>query len=165
MQKLLLVLRDSRIERERGDKKADAGKDSFPQPIKKNQGAFQTEGEAYAVYTLGKLQAVEAVVPLLDIIETENVRAFKTVANQDRNVIQALVSIGKPASQQAIHYLARDKSSDRARMYVRVIARIEGVRLGREMVRFAAEDEKDPGKKSRLQTALDLFKDADKANP
>ena len=58
-----------------------------------------------------------------------------------------------------------DKSKDRARRYVRVIRLVEGIDLGKEMVRLAAEKEQDPAKKARLKAALELFKDADKPIP
>jgi hypothetical protein len=122
---------------------------------------------AFTVRMLGVLRAAEAAQPLLDIIDS--LRYYPgyggTEAPKDSEVIQALVQIGKPASTKAVEYLANDKSSKRAPMYVRVIAQVEGIELGKVMVRMAADREKDPEKKARLQAAIGLFDKAGEPIP
>jgi hypothetical protein len=146
---LVLILRGEQIKRE-------AGRNAIT----------QNDPEYYAILMLGQLRAEEAVKPLLDRIDVETIRVVNLSQGVwDREAIRALVAIGKPASKEALEYLARDKSMQRARMYVRVIAEIEGTRLGKEMVRMAADEEKDPAKKARLQAASEFFRDADKPIP
>jgi hypothetical protein len=123
-----------------------------------------------AILALGDYRAIEGVEPLLGQIDvlflqtTEGGRLGK-----DRIVIESLGKIGKPASRAAVEYLAKnkdkEKQAERARLYVRVIALVEGVDLGKEMVRLAFEKEKDAERKARLKEALGLFKDADKPIP
>jgi hypothetical protein len=50
-------------------------------------------------------------------------------------------------------------------MYVRVIAQVEGIELGKVMVRLAADKEKDPEKKARLEAAIALFDKASEPMP
>jgi len=119
----------------------------------------------YAVLMIGDLRAVEGAQPLLDIIDLRFSRWGSTIAPKDRDIIQALVQIGKPASTKAVDYLANDKSSKRAPMYVRVIAQVEGIELGKVMVRMAADKEKDPEKKARLEAAIALFDKAGEPIP
>jgi len=119
----------------------------------------------YAVLMLGDLRAPEGAQPLLDLIDLKFPRWGSTIAPEDRDIIQALVQIGKPASTGAVEYLANDKSSKRAPMYVRVIAQVEGIELGKVMVRLAADKEKDPEKRDRLQAAIALFDKAGEPIP
>jgi len=116
--------------------------------------------EIKAIEALGELREADAVRYLLDIIDLEYTRGVSCTSG-DREVIQALTDIGKPASKAAIDFLATDDSARRAYMYVRVITNVEGIQLGREMVRLAAESEKDSVRKARLFDALELFKEAD----
>jgi hypothetical protein len=119
-----------------------------------------------AIQMLGVTRAKEATIPLMEIIDTRFVKIIhETRAPTDRIVIQTLIRIGKPASKAAVEYLARDKSSKRAPMYVRVIAQVEGVEVGTFMVQKAMEREKDPARKARLEKALELFPNADKPIP
>jgi len=119
----------------------------------------------YAVLMLGDLRAVEGAQPLLDIIDMRFPHWGSTRAPEDPDIIQALVKIGKPASTGAVECLANDKSSKRALMYVRVIAQVEGIELGKVMVRMAADKENDPEKKARLQAAIGLFDKASEPIP
>jgi hypothetical protein len=120
---------------------------------------------AIAIQMLGKLRMELATIPLLDMIERRYPGIGRLRSPVDPIVIQALIEIGKPASKAAVEYLARDKSSKRAPMYVRVIAQVEGVEVGAFMVRKAMEREKDPDRKARLEKALELFQNADQPVP
>jgi len=122
---------------------------------------------AYAIRMLGDLRAPKAVQALLDIIDFQfTVTGMARLEPpKDAQVIQALIQIGKPASTGAVEYLANDKSSKRAPMYVRVIAQVEGIELGKVMVRLAADKEKDPEKKARLEAAIGLFDKAGEPIP
>ncbi|MBI5724881.1 MAG: HEAT repeat domain-containing protein [Planctomycetes bacterium] len=112
---------------------------------------------------LGEFHAEEAVDELLSIIEVRTWKMWGGLeAPKDPTVIRALAKIGKPVSLKAVAMLAQDDSAVKAPMYVRVIALVEGVDLGKEMVRLAAEKEKDATKKARLEKAMELFKNADK---
>ena len=128
---------------------------------------FPSQGDQlwYAIRLLGDLRASEGVEPLLDVIDIQFERVSTPGGPKDGVVIQSLVTIGKPASKKSLEYLGNDKSKERAKMYVRVIAVVEGIDLGREMVRLAAEREKDPAKYARLQRALELFKEGDRPIP
>jgi hypothetical protein len=149
---LLSIIRDER-------RKAMVGKeDERYVPLSANY-RLQT-----ALAMFGTIRAPEGVEPLLELIDLET-RATGGIQVTDSMVIRALAKIGKPASIGAVASLSGDKSKDRARRYVRVIVLVEGVDLGKEMVRLTAEKEKDPAKKDRLQAALELFKDAEKAVP
>lgn len=124
-------------------------------------GLWPDDVECIAIRMLGELRAVEAVDLLLDRIDVRTERIGSELfifADADGFVVDALQKIGKPSSIKAIEYLAKDKSSERAKMYVRVITLVEGVDIGKEMVRLAIEKEMDPQKKERLQKALPLFK-------
>lgn len=115
------------------------------------------------INALGDMRSTEAVQPLMDIIDLQFVRALPMRTGPDDHiVIEALAKIGKPASRAAVEKLANDDSKERAPRYVRVIALVEGVDLGKEMVRLAIEQEKDAKKKARLKEALGLFKNANK---
>ena len=120
----------------------------------------------FAIRMLGDLRAAEAAQPLLDLIDMRFPGWISDLrAPEDPETIQALVNIGKPASTGAVEYLANDKSSKRAPMYVRVIAQVEGIELGKVMVRLAADKEKDPEKKARLEAAIGLFDKAGEPIP
>jgi hypothetical protein len=120
----------------------------------------------FAIRMLGDIRAAEATQPLLDLIDTRFPGfSSDTGAPKDPEIIEALVNIGKPASRGAVEMLATDKSSKRALMYVRVIVLVEGADVGKYMVRLAADKEKDPDKKTRLQTALGLFDKASEPIP
>jgi hypothetical protein len=132
---------------------------------KKNERLQNMNGSLvyYAVCMLGDLRAEEAVQELLAGVDIRFVPVGAvTIAPTDPEVVQALAKIGKPASVKALTYIAKDNSPERANMYVRVIALVEGVELGKVMVSQAAEKEKDPQYKERLKKAIELFKDADK---
>lgn len=135
--------------------------------LKDDQSELRTESRLwYAVKTLGAIRAEEAASPLLDVIDSRFIPGIVRVdVVKDSDVIQALARIGKPASKAAVEYLAKDKSSKRAPMYVRVIALVEGVEVGKFMVERAAAAESDPEKKARLTKAIALFADADKVVP
>ena len=119
----------------------------------------------YAVRMLGDLRAAEATQLLMNVIDLRFPGPVSTRAPEDSEVIQALVQIGKTASTGAVEHLANDKSSKRAPMYVRVIAQVEGIELGKVMVRLAADKEKDPEKKARLEAAIALFDKASEPMP
>jgi len=128
--------------------------------------SYQNSRLCFAVRMLGILRAAEAAQPLLDVIDRRFPGANHTDSPpEDPEVVQALIQIGKPASTKAIEYLASDKSSKRAPMYVRVIAQVEGIELGKVMVRLAADKEKDPEKKARLEAAIGLFDKASEPIP
>lgn len=117
----------------------------------------------WAIRMLGEIRAAEAAPELLSIVDVRFALGWTEIrGGRDREVILALAQIGKPASVKALTYIAKDTSRERAKMYVRVIALVEGVELGKVMVSQAAEKEKDPQYKERLQKAVELFKDADK---
>ena len=122
---------------------------------------------AYAIRMLGDLRATKAAQALLDIIDFQFTFTGTVSFDipRDSLVIQALIQIGKPASTGAVECLANDKSSKRAPMYVRVIAQVEGIELGKVMVRLAADKEKDPEKKARLEAAIALFDKAGEPIP
>lgn len=122
--------------------------------------------EIEAMRSLGQLRADEAVWCLLDVIDLQYTRFFLGTSNlKDREPIHALSQMGKFASRSAVRRLAMDDCDNRARMYVRVIANVEGVHLGREMVKYAADLEEDEAHKARLEKAVDLFKDAHRPIP
>ena len=117
----------------------------------------------FAMRTLGLLRAENAVGPLMDMIdfrfEGERISMREP---EDTEVIRALASIGKPSSKLAVEYLAKDKSTVRAPMYLRVIHLVEGPEVGKFMLEQAVKQEKDAEKKARLEKALPLFADAGK---
>jgi len=120
----------------------------------------------FAVRTLGLLRAEEATLPLLNMIDVEFPKfVSRPYAPKDPDVVLALARIGKAASKAAVDYLAKDRSSKRARMYVRVIFLVEGADVGKFMVQQAAAAERDPEKKARLTKAIALFADAEKPIP
>lgn len=121
---------------------------------------------SFAIRMLGDLRAVEAVQPLINIVDLQFSKVMGLATTEDDSeVIQALVKIGKPASTKAVEYLAGDKSSKRAPRYVRVIAQVEGIELGKVMVRLAAVKEQNPEKKARLEAAIALFDKAGEPIP
>ena len=126
---------------------------------------IQNSRLCFAVRMLGDMRAAEAAKPLLELIDLRFPGFVHIMGPVDPEVIQALVQIGKPASTGAVEYLANDKSSKRAPMYVRVIAQVEGFELGKVMVRLAADKEKDPEKKARLEAAIALFDKAGEPIP
>jgi hypothetical protein len=130
------------------------------------EGTLQNGRLCFAIRMLGDLRAAEAAQPLLDLIDMRFPGFVSdTRSPEDPETIQALVNIGKPASTKAVDYLASDKSTKRAMMYVRVIAQVEGIELGKVMVRLAADKEKDPEKKARLLAAIALFDKAGEPIP
>jgi len=129
------------------------------------QRSSQNGRVCFAVRMLGDLRAAEAAQPLLDNIDLRFPGVTTSYSPEVDEVARALAKIGKPASTGAIERLASDKSSERAPMYVRVIARVEGIELGKVMVRLAADKEKDPEKKARLQAAIALFDKASEPIP
>jgi hypothetical protein len=123
--------------------------------------------EAVAIRMLGELRAVEAVDILLDRIDVQTivVGSEATIFPGYGVVPAALTSIGKPASTRAVEYLASDKSKERSKQYCRVIIGVEGYELGREMLRLAAAREKDPAKRTRLESGVQLISEWEKAKP
>lgn len=118
---------------------------------------------AMTVAFLGKINAVQAVPDLLTIIDFKFLDwGDPTQAPRDSVVIKALADIGKTSSVKAMESLATDKSSIRGPMYLRVIYLVEGPEVGKFMLQNAANVEKDPDKKARLQKAVELFQKADK---
>jgi hypothetical protein len=147
--------------------------DEMLQVVDKLGGSAKTGIETirlyYAIRMLGEIRAAEAAQPLLDIMDIDLPKrvTWTSVAlpPEDPVIVQVLAQIGKPSSTRAVEYLAKDKSAKRALMYVRVIVLVEGMDLGKVMVNLAADKEKDPEKKARLQAAIALFDKADKPIP
>jgi hypothetical protein len=110
-----------------------------------------------AIEMLGFLRAKEGARPICNVIDYTYISTPKVRRNGGITV-KALVRIGKPASLEAVERLATEKSEERIEMFVMVITGVEGVDLGREMMKLAISKETDPEKKKRLKAALELFK-------
>ncbi|MBY0526910.1 MAG: hypothetical protein K2R98_26185 [Gemmataceae bacterium] len=113
--------------------------------------------ECYVIRLLGEYRAPEAVEPLLDRIDGDFWRRINTEVEgpEERPVIRALVSIGKPASVGALKRLATEESTERAARFLRVMELVEGRELAREMIRLAAVKEKNAERKARLKAAME----------
>ncbi|MBY0523365.1 MAG: hypothetical protein K2R98_08195 [Gemmataceae bacterium] len=111
--------------------------------------------EFYAIRLLGQLRAPEAVQPLLDRIDARFSRAGSPLNVVEPIVIQALVSIGKPASLATLERIAMEESKDRSERYLQVIVLVEGRELAREMVRLKASKEENVERKARLMSAAE----------
>ncbi len=159
------LTRVAALEKARQDRKNDIfGLLLLIDHLKQNRDQHLPDSRFYvAIEMLGLLRAEQATVPLMDLIDIRFYRvATGPRAPRDPEVIQALARIGKPASKAAIGYLAKDKSSKRAAMYLRVIYLVEGPEVGRFMLEQATKKESDPERKKRLERALVMFADANK---
>jgi hypothetical protein len=110
-----------------------------------------------AIGMLGFLRAKEGAHAICNVIDYKYIATSKARRNGGITVA-ALVSIGKPASLEAVERLRTEKSEERIALFVMVIVGVEGVDLGREMVRLAISKERDEEKRKRLTAALKLFR-------
>lgn len=123
--------------------------------------------ELACVRFLGEIRADEGVDVLLNRIDVtfdlDKVRPEDH--KRDKDVVVALTRIGKPASRGAVGCIAKDTSRDRMLLYLRVIVLVEGIDVGKQMLRLAMESEKDPQRKERLKSAAELIKNAERPIP
>ena len=116
---------------------------------------------------LGKAKAAAAAPILIQFAHIDEFQCIISTGRHraDRTVIEALAAIGEPSVFAAVAALSDDHPAERDKYYVRVIAVVQGVDRGQATLCAAAEAEKDPAKKARLQRAIPLFKDASETLP
>jgi HEAT repeat protein len=127
------------------------------------------EIKSAAAFVLGRYQAKEAVPFLVDHLEWE-VKNDKGSSNQYIGLSEKdemlgysmcfpLINIGMPAVKPVLKKLTETDNPDVGRRCLWVCQRIEGSASAQFRLQEMLENESDPNKKARIQSALDTLAD------
>lgn len=124
---------------------------------RKGEKGYIDDEEYKAIVWLGELRAVEAVDPLIEIVDKCFVtfRLSTLKENKQEYVVpKVLARIGKEARDKCLESLAKEDNESRVMRLLETIILIEGPDLAREAIRLARDQSHDEKQKQRLDGCL-----------